>query len=73
MSIEAEDRRKELARSQRLVRRAWRPAQRFGEEQLGEIPAGFQQRGWTIHDILHVLTWHESHHHGLCARWQLAW
>lgn len=36
----------------------------FGEEQLSVIPAALQQRGLTILDVLHIISWHEAHHQG---------
>ena len=36
----------------------------FKEENLSDIPAALQQRGLTILDVLHILSWHESHHQG---------
>ena len=36
----------------------------FGDERLGEIPEALKQRGLTVRDVLHVISWHEAHHHG---------
>lgn len=36
----------------------------FGEEHLSIIPAALQQRGLTILDVLHIISWHEAHHQG---------
>lgn len=36
----------------------------FGDERLGEIPPFFKERGLTLHDVLHIIAWHEAHHQG---------
>lgn len=36
----------------------------FSEADLGMIPEALQQRGLTLRDVLHILSWHEVHHHG---------
>ncbi|MDZ4818366.1 MAG: DinB family protein [Planctomycetota bacterium] len=36
----------------------------FGDDRLSEIPESFKQRGWTVHDALNVIVWHEPHHQG---------
>jgi uncharacterized damage-inducible protein DinB len=37
---------------------------RYGDERLGEIPAALAERKLTILDVLHLVGWHEAHHHG---------
>ena len=37
---------------------------RFGDKDLGTIPAAFQERKLALVDILHILAWHEPHHQG---------
>jgi uncharacterized damage-inducible protein DinB len=37
---------------------------RFSDDQLGVIPPAWKERGLTLHDILNLLSFHESHHHG---------
>ena len=37
---------------------------RFGDDQLTVIPAAFKERGLTLHDVLHIIGWHEAHHQG---------
>lgn len=34
------------------------------DSQLSVIPEGLKDRKLTLHDALHILTWHEAHHHG---------
>lgn len=35
------------------------------DDDLETTPAGFlQERDWTIHKMLHIITWHEAHHQG---------
>ena len=34
------------------------------EEDLGTIPPAFRERGWSIRQILQVISWHEAHHQG---------
>ena len=36
----------------------------FSDENLGDIPAAFQDRGLTLLNVLHLLIYHEGHHHG---------
>jgi uncharacterized damage-inducible protein DinB len=36
----------------------------FTPADLGIIPENFKERGWTLAQILKVLTWHEPHHQG---------
>jgi len=36
----------------------------FGDDRLGEIPAFFKERKLTLHDVLHIIAWHEAHHQG---------
>jgi uncharacterized damage-inducible protein DinB len=37
---------------------------RFTETHLGDIPAALKERGLTLLDVLHILSWHECHHQG---------
>jgi uncharacterized damage-inducible protein DinB len=37
---------------------------RFTEDNLGDIPEALKQRGLTLLDVLHVISWHEAHHQG---------
>jgi uncharacterized damage-inducible protein DinB len=34
------------------------------EDQLGTIPEFFKARNLTLHDVLHIIAWHEPHHQG---------
>ena len=36
----------------------------FDEDNLGDIPEAFKERGLTLLDVLHILGWHEGHHQG---------
>lgn len=36
----------------------------YGDERLGEIPPALAARKLTVFDVLYILGWHESHHHG---------
>ena len=36
----------------------------YSEDRLGEIPPPLAQRKLTFLDVLHILSWHESHHQG---------
>ena len=36
----------------------------FDEDNLGDIPNAFKERGLTLLDVLHILGWHEGHHQG---------
>jgi uncharacterized damage-inducible protein DinB len=36
----------------------------YSDERLGEIPPPLAQRKLTFLDVLHILSWHESHHQG---------
>ena len=36
----------------------------FGEADLDTVPEAFSERGLTIRTVLHILSWHESHHQG---------
>lgn len=36
----------------------------YDDSRLDEIPAALQERGLTFLMVLHILSWHESHHHG---------
>ena len=31
---------------------------------LGEMPPAMAAKKWTVLDMLHIISWHESHHHG---------
>jgi uncharacterized damage-inducible protein DinB len=37
---------------------------KFTEADLAWIPEALKQRGLTLHNVLHVISWHEAHHHG---------
>jgi uncharacterized damage-inducible protein DinB len=36
----------------------------YNESRLAEIPPPLKERGLTVLDVLHIISWHESHHHG---------
>jgi uncharacterized damage-inducible protein DinB len=36
----------------------------YTDARLGEIPPALAERKLTFHDALHILSWHEAHHHG---------
>jgi uncharacterized damage-inducible protein DinB len=36
----------------------------YSDEQLSVIPPAFKDRGFTFHDILHIIAFHEAHHQG---------
>jgi len=36
----------------------------YSDSRLAEIPPSLKERGLTVLDVLHILGWHESHHHG---------
>ena len=36
----------------------------FTDQNLGDIPEALKQRNLTMLDVLHILGWHEAHHHG---------
>ena len=36
----------------------------YGDDRLGEIPPPLAPRNLTVRDVLHILGWHEAHHHG---------
>ena len=36
----------------------------YTDDRLGEIPPPLAQRKLTMLDVLHILGWHEAHHHG---------
>lgn len=36
----------------------------FSDDQLGVIPPFFKERGLTLLDVLHIISWHEAHHQG---------
>lgn len=36
----------------------------FSNDQLSWKPEAFAARGWTLHDVLNVIAWHEPHHQG---------
>ena len=37
---------------------------RFGEKDLAWIPEALKARNLTLHDVLHIIGWHEAHHQG---------
>lgn len=36
----------------------------YGDARLGEIPPPLAARKLTMLDVLHIIAWHEAHHHG---------
>ncbi len=36
----------------------------YGDNRLEEIPPPLAARKLTVRDVLHILGWHEAHHHG---------
>lgn len=36
----------------------------YNDARLAEIPPPLKERGLTVLDVLHIIGWHESHHHG---------
>ncbi|MEX2118333.1 MAG: DinB family protein [Pirellulales bacterium] len=36
----------------------------YGDDRLSEIPPALAQRKLTVLDVLHIIGWHEAHHHG---------
>jgi hypothetical protein len=36
----------------------------FNDNQLEDIPEALRQRNLTLRDVLHIISWHEAHHHG---------
>ena len=36
----------------------------YDDSRLTEIPPPLKERGLSVLDVLHILSWHESHHHG---------
>lgn len=36
----------------------------YTDDRLGEIPPFFKERGLSLHDVLHIISWHEAHHQG---------
>jgi uncharacterized damage-inducible protein DinB len=36
----------------------------YNDDRLGEIPPPLAERKLTMLDVLHILSWHESHHQG---------
>lgn len=36
----------------------------FNDDQLGQVPEAFKARNLNLHDVLHILVWHEAHHQG---------
>jgi uncharacterized damage-inducible protein DinB len=36
----------------------------YNDDRLGEIPPPLAERKLTMLDVLHILSWHEAHHHG---------
>src|SRR5882672_9894972 len=47
-----------LAESRSRLLKTW------DDSRLDEIPPPLAQRKLTFRDVLHILSWHESHHHG---------
>lgn len=37
---------------------------RFSDEELDNVPAPLQERGWTLRKTLQIICWHEGHHQG---------
>lgn len=37
---------------------------KIGEGGLEARPDAFKERGWSVHDVLNVIAWHEPHHQG---------
>ena len=37
---------------------------KYDESRLSEIPESLKERGLTVLDVLHIISWHESHHQG---------
>jgi len=37
---------------------------RFDDGRLAEVPPGLKERGLTLREALHVVSWHEAHHQG---------
>ena len=36
----------------------------YDDSRLDEIPEALKQRNWSVHTVLNVIGWHETHHHG---------
>jgi uncharacterized damage-inducible protein DinB len=36
----------------------------YGDDRLTEIPPALAERKLTVHSVLHIIGWHEAHHHG---------
>ncbi len=36
----------------------------YSDSRLAEIPPPLKERALTVLDVLHIISWHESHHHG---------
>lgn len=36
----------------------------FSDADLSTIPEAFKERKLSIHDVLHIINWHEAHHQG---------
>ena len=36
----------------------------YDDSRLEEIPPALAQRKLNFRDVLHILSWHEAHHHG---------
>jgi uncharacterized damage-inducible protein DinB len=36
----------------------------YSDDRLGEIPPPLAERKLTVLDVLYLIGWHESHHHG---------
>lgn len=37
---------------------------KIGDGGLEARPEAFKERGWSVHDVLNVIAWHEPHHQG---------
>ncbi len=37
---------------------------RYGDDRLTEIPPSLAERKMTVQTVLHIIGWHEAHHHG---------
>lgn len=36
----------------------------YGDDRLKEIPPSLAARGINVETVLHIISWHEAHHHG---------
>ena len=36
----------------------------FSDDQLSLVPEAFKARNLSLHDVLHIIAWHEAHHQG---------